>query len=366
MRLITFAVAALFSITATADHAWGTYHWARTTSSFDLKLYDSTTEDYDNYVNVAVSDWNNSTKLNFVKIESDTSATTRNACSAINGTVRICNDTYGATGWVGIAGIWLDSNSHITRGYTKLNDSYMGPGGSYNTPEWRQMVTCQELGHDIGLDHQDENFNNDSLFTCMDYQVPPYPYPNTHDYEQLETMYAHVDTYNTYDSSGGPIGNPPTTPANFNAVASPDGSVANLTWDDVDGEDSYQIERQKFNTRKKNWGGSTTLTLTVNTTSLNDAPGSGTYRYRIRAVNGFGSSSYSAWSNNVTLTSSSSGGGSGGCKGKKCTAGLENWGRSLGRKGRSETFIREFPDGTAIVTHVFWADDDRGHDHHDH
>ncbi len=50
----------------------------------------------------------------------------------------------------------------------------------------------------MGLDHQDEDFNNTSLFSCMDYQNPPYQFPNTHDYQQLDTIYGHLDAYNSY------------------------------------------------------------------------------------------------------------------------------------------------------------------------
>jgi hypothetical protein len=32
---------------------------------------------------------------------------------------------------------------------------------------------CQEVGHTFGLDHQDENFNNTNLGTCMDYTNDP-------------------------------------------------------------------------------------------------------------------------------------------------------------------------------------------------
>jgi len=74
----------------------------------------------------------------------------------------------------------------------------------YNNFSWKQSVTCQELGHEVGLDHQDVDFYNTSLFTCMDYQVDPYPSPNPHDYEQLETIYAHDnDGYDSYSSGGG-------------------------------------------------------------------------------------------------------------------------------------------------------------------
>ena len=57
---------------------------------------------------------------------------------------------------------------------------------------------CQEVAHTFGLDHQDENFGNRNLGTCMDYTSDPAgsinvqlanESPNDHDYEQLEQMY---------------------------------------------------------------------------------------------------------------------------------------------------------------------------------
>ena len=137
----------------------------------------------------------------------DTSGSTNSRvqrqCKAPEGMVRICNLAYGQNGWLGIAGISIDTNGHIIKGYTKLNDSYFS-WDKYNTPEWKQSVTCQELGHNIGLGHQDENFNNASLLSCMDYQDPPFEYPNAHDYQQLEDIYRHLDTYNSY--TGAPEG----------------------------------------------------------------------------------------------------------------------------------------------------------------
>ncbi len=188
-----------------AEHAWSPYHWARTSSSFDLKLINSTTSDWDNFVSVAVSDWSQSAKLN---LQEDTNGSTskkvRRQCKGGSGRVRICNLAYGQNGWLGIAGISIDSDGHITTGYTKLNDTYFS-WDYYNTSAWKQSVTCQELGHDLGLGHQDENFNNQSLYSCMDYQVPPHAYPNTHDYDELEDIYGHPDSYDSYDTgdSGG-------------------------------------------------------------------------------------------------------------------------------------------------------------------
>ncbi len=199
---IALGAAVLMTSTVHADHSWSTYHWARTTQSFNLTIINSTTSDWDSYVTLAVADWSNSSKLNMVEDPNGSTANKdRRQCNGGTGTVRICNLTYGNTGWLGIAGISLDSNGHITTGYTKLNDTYFSDP-FYDNDAWRQSVTCQELGHDVGLDHQDEDFNNASLFTCMDYQDPPFPHPNAHDYDQLDTIYSHTDSYDSYAGGG--------------------------------------------------------------------------------------------------------------------------------------------------------------------
>ena len=60
-RIMTIGIAALLlASTSQADHAWENYHWARTTSSFDLILVNSTTSDWDAYVSQAVADWSGS------------------------------------------------------------------------------------------------------------------------------------------------------------------------------------------------------------------------------------------------------------------------------------------------------------------
>lgn len=196
----TVLISPVISNLAHAEHSWGDYHWARSSPSFDLIIVNSTTSDWDPYVSQAVGDWSLSSVLNMVEEESSTEKKVRRKCAGGDGWVRICNLEYGRTGWLGVAGISIDQNGHIFTGYTKLNDTYFSQP-YYNSPDWKQSVTCQELGHNVGLDHQDEDFNNDTLLSCMDYQDPPYPYPNQHDYEHLETMYAHLDGYDSYSAS---------------------------------------------------------------------------------------------------------------------------------------------------------------------
>jgi len=234
-RILIAAVgAALIPAVGIANHAWSNYHWGRTTNSFELTVVNSTTSDWDSYVTQAASDWSQSSKLDMVEDPNgSTDSKVRRRCNGPDGQVRICNLAYGQNGWLGIAGISVNSDGHITSGYTKLNDTYFSMT-FYNTFDWRQAVTCQELGHNIGLDHQDENFNNQPLFTCMDYQDPPYPYPNAHDYDQLDTIYGHTDSVDTYagggsgGGGGGGCNAPPGKGCNKNGFDGP--SNAEIGW----------------------------------------------------------------------------------------------------------------------------------------
>ena len=211
IKLVIAALAAVLISTASyAVHSWGDYHWARTSSSFNLPIVNSTTSDWQVYVTQAISDWSDwsdwsewtdPSMLNMIEERGDISSRTRRKCKAPGGKVRICNLAYGNNGWLGLAGISIDSEGHIVSGYTKLNDTYFATG-FYNNDAWRQSVTCQELGHNIGLGHQDVDFNNDSLDSCMDYQIDPFKDPNEHDYEQLGTIYGHIDGYDSYAGGG--------------------------------------------------------------------------------------------------------------------------------------------------------------------
>jgi len=189
---------------ADASHAWGNYHWGRTSNPFTLELGDNVSSAWDSYLATTASDWSQSSVLNTVIKSGKTKPRT---CKATTGRVEVCSERYGGTGWLGLAQIWI-SGSHITKGIVKMNDTYYNTS-TYNTPAWRNLVMCQEVGHTLGLDHQDENFNNANLGTCMDYTNNPSTnqHPNQHDYDMLETIYSHLDSVNTVfsstDSGGG-------------------------------------------------------------------------------------------------------------------------------------------------------------------
>lgn len=185
--------------TVSASHSWGGYHWARTSNPFALKLGDNLSSAWKSYLVAASSDWTQSTLMNTTVVAGGSNP--RN-CKAIAGRVEVCNSTYGNNGWLGIASISITAGTHITKGSVKMNDTYFN-SPTYNTPDWRQMVVCQEVGHTFGLDHQDENFSNPNLGTCMDYTSSPASNtePNAHDYDELVTIYSHLDNTTTIDSS---------------------------------------------------------------------------------------------------------------------------------------------------------------------
>jgi hypothetical protein len=179
------------------SHAWGNYHWARTSNPFTLKLGDNVSSAWDSYLTTASSDWSKSSVLDTSVVAGQTKP---KPCKSTTGRVEVCNDKYGSNGWLGIAQIWANGE-HITESIVKLNDTYYN-SPTYNTPEWRQSVMCQEIGHAFGLDHQDENFDNNNLGTCMDYSNDPSTnqHPNRHDYEELESIYSHLDSTTTVGS----------------------------------------------------------------------------------------------------------------------------------------------------------------------
>ena len=198
LSAVLLVVLVVAAVPVFANHAWGTYHWRRTSAQVTPPVVMNLTGSWPNYAQRVMDDWNAS-----VYIQSSWSfgsISSRRRCTSTTGKIEVCNDTYGQNGWLGIAGISL-SSGHIVKGYTKLNDSYYNTA-TYNTPAWRRMVFCQEVGHDYGLGHVNENFNDPNTGSCMDYTNNPArddgagtnEYPNAHDYSMLESIYAHLDS----------------------------------------------------------------------------------------------------------------------------------------------------------------------------
>ncbi|HUE80415.1 MAG TPA: hypothetical protein VMN38_12425 [Sphingomicrobium sp.] len=216
--LAAAAVAAMAAGPASADNQWGNYHWSRSSNPLQLDILRQIGSQWDAAYTTAVADWETPTggaadvlSLNAATVNAGVSP---KKCNPISSKILVCADQYGFRGWLGIATIWANGD-HIVQGTTKLNDSYhnLAP---YNSDAWRSLVMCQEIGHDFGLDHQDENFNNVNLGSCQDYTNAPAggeyegsdygpsnEHPDDHDYLTLEAMYAHTDGGGGGDDGGG-------------------------------------------------------------------------------------------------------------------------------------------------------------------
>jgi hypothetical protein len=194
------ALAAVLAAPAVADHSWNNYHWARTTSSFDLLVVDSVTSQWQFAFDESLARWSQSSKFDNVAGAVDDGARTRKRCQMVAGQMRVCNASYGQNGWLGLASINIDSSGHITQGTAKMNDSYdwyyaQNPGEDNH-------VMCQEIGHVYGLGHTSEDGSSQN--TCMDYSSSlSSQWPNNHDYQQLDAIYGHTDSYDSYDAGDG-------------------------------------------------------------------------------------------------------------------------------------------------------------------
>jgi putative lipoic acid-binding regulatory protein len=106
-----------------------------------------------------------------------------------------------------LASINIVDGEHITRGSAKMNDTYFSTA-TYNNPNEKLHVVCQEVAHTFGLDHQ--STDGSSQNTCMDYFSNTGAYassslstkPNAHDFEELDSIYEHLDSTTTVAAQG--------------------------------------------------------------------------------------------------------------------------------------------------------------------
>lgn len=201
--ILALSVCATFTVVTSANHSWGGYHWARTSNPFTLKVGKNLSSSWNTSFNTAIADWTASSVMNLTAI----TGTAGSNCRMVRGTVQVCNGSYGNNGWLGLASINLASGTnHITQGTAKMNDTYFNTS-TYNNPNERLHVMCQEVGHTFGLDHQ--STSGASLNTCMDYfsntganaGSTASTHPNQHDYNELVAIYSHLDSSTTIGRS---------------------------------------------------------------------------------------------------------------------------------------------------------------------
>ena len=212
-------VAGSAAIPAMAHHQWQNFAWASDgVSPIAPPVVDNTDRRWSGHVSQAVADWNVSPV-----IESGLEYGNNSSCAMTTGTIQVCNADYGDNGWLGLATI-SHRDGTIVAGSTKLNDNFFNRP-KYDNYTWRQLVTCQEIGHDYGLTHQNEDFSTDLTTSCMEYTSLPEgnEQPDAHDYEELARMYGGTTSGGGKGGKGNgkgrtkprmslpPVGNTPST-----------------------------------------------------------------------------------------------------------------------------------------------------------
>ena len=184
-------------------------HWARTTPQFTLKLGNNLSSAWQSQLTNASSDWNSPGAFGATTtplLTAIVAGQSNKRCAMVAGTAQVCNGSYGNNGWLGLASINITGGVHITQGSAKMNDTYFNTA-TYNNPNEKLHVMCQEVAHTFGLDHQ--STDGSSQNSCMDYfsntganaNSTLSTRPNKHDFDVLNTIYAHLDSTTTVSQS---------------------------------------------------------------------------------------------------------------------------------------------------------------------
>ncbi len=184
---------------AEAKHAWNDYRWATRDREVNLYVDRASLRGQWNWVAPPVlADWDRSERVAL--------GTTP---EGKQGVVTVESGDYGASGWLGVAMVRLDSQHRIVAGRVRLNEWYWATGRVRGLRA-RQQVLCQEFGHVLGLDHQltDSCMNDDPT------SLGSWVSPNAHDYEQLEQLYRAPDGYDSGTLAGSSGAASPARAAN--------------------------------------------------------------------------------------------------------------------------------------------------------
>jgi len=160
--------------------------WANGGSGLRLTVLNAVDDSWQAFFDVGVADWENGSP-NALTL-STRKVVPEMQCDPQTGVLKVCNGSYGETGWKGLNAVLLDPTSRDIRASSAMmNDHYLAPDNLIE----RTYTMCHELGHGFGLPHWDENFWNRDLGNCMDYTRNPEANlnPDIGNFNRLEGLY---------------------------------------------------------------------------------------------------------------------------------------------------------------------------------
>jgi hypothetical protein len=165
---ITGVLVLLVAAPALALHSWNDYHWS--SSNLTPKVTGTTSLAI---VSDAVDDW--------AGLDTAIKPETGSGKGDITVVAKRGNPN-----WIGMAQIKIDPDGHILEGKVTLNSFYANYDNlpDYTNADIWKHVLCQEIGHVLGLAHDDKD-------TCMnsDADLGQFTTPGVHDEAQLNIIY---------------------------------------------------------------------------------------------------------------------------------------------------------------------------------
>jgi hypothetical protein len=187
--LLTMSTLAALPAGALADHAWlvdgQPVHWASTVEPAAIDLGDNLDDPvWDSLRFVPTWVWSATTLASGGLGPSPYLRVSTRAGGLASNEVEMYDGFYGDNGWVGQATLNpIDSEGHIGHATIQLNRSYS------LTQSQQHAAINHEVGHTLGLAHDDDTVMCAVL--CGIYN------PVSHDYEVLDSVNSHIDSYDT-------------------------------------------------------------------------------------------------------------------------------------------------------------------------
>jgi hypothetical protein len=184
------------------------YVWRRSnTDGLTLNIINALDTQWYTYFDTAVSDWDNGTP-DALTLTSEVASAPDPDCTMVEGVLKMCNNNYGNTDWMGINEV-LKYENELAGSIGMMNDHYFGSGDGYK----RQYTMCHEMGHGFGLPHTDTTMWNRNTGNCLDYTNRPRSNtrPGQINYDRLVKVYGTVGGSNTTTTTDSSTSNPPTS-----------------------------------------------------------------------------------------------------------------------------------------------------------